>query len=285
MAFRFSTGLRNKLLGKTVNTVENGSFNADASGWSAIDATLAVVSGGYAGNCLQVTNTTSAKGYAYQAQVVKKGHRYMVELYHKNGTVAGRIKIGTSPNDGTFVNKSLDDSDWTRYLFLVEVPDTVNTIYITLQVDSAVQNDTSLFDEVKCIWEASSLKEIFKNSKLIIYTGSQPSSPDEAPLGTKLVEITTNASGEFDLEFDEASNGAIDKKPTDNWSGWAVASGTAGWFRLITNGDSEVYSEEDCRIDGAVGTANAELIMADTEITNGSIQTISVFRISIPETL
>jgi len=285
MAFRFSTGLRNKLLGKTVDTVENGSFTADTSGWSAIDATLASVSGGQDGNCLQVTNTTSANGYAYQAQIVKKGHRYMIEIYHKNGTTTGRIKIGTSANDGSYVDEALDDSDWTKHLFLIDVPDTVNTIYITLQVNSVVANDTSLFDEVKCKWESSSLKEIFKNSKLIIYTGAQPTSPDEAPIGTKLVEITTNASGEFDLEFDEASNASIDKKPTDNWSGWAVATGTAGWFRLITNGDSEVYSENDCRIDGAVGTANAELIMADTDISSGSIQTISVFRISIPETL
>ena len=281
MAFRFSTGLKNKLLGKTVDLIENGSFNSDASGWSAIDATLQAVDGGYEGKCLQITNTTDANGYAYQGKPVKMGHRYMLELYHKNGTAKGRVKVGPDINNGSYVDEELDDSDWTRHLFLIEVPDSVNTIYVTLLVESTTANDTTLFDEISCKWEASSIKEIFKNSKLILYTGTQPDSPDEAPVGTKLVEITRDASGNFDLRFDEADNGAIDKVPTDNWSGWATADGDAGWFRLITNGDSGVYSEADCRIDGAVGTANAELIMADTHITNGSIQTISVFRISI----
>ena len=281
MAFRFSTGLKNKLLGKTIDLIENGSFNSDASGWSAIDATLQAVEGGYEGKCLEITNTTTAKGYAYQGKPVKMGHRYMLELYHKNGTAPGRVKVGPDIDDGSYVDEVVDDGVWTRHLFLIEVPDTVNTIYVTLAIESETANDTTLFDEIKCKWEASSIKEIFKNSKLIIYSGTQPDSPDEAPVGTKLVEITKNASGDFDLEFAEAEDGSIDKVPVDNWSGYATADGDAGWFRLITNGDSGVYSETDCRIDGAVGTANAELIMADTHITNGSIQTISVFRISI----
>ena len=281
MALRFSTGLKNALLGLTRDSVQNGSFTSDTSGWSAIDATLSSVSGGQSGNCLQIQNNTNANGYAYQAQTVKNGHRYMLELYHKNGTGQGYVKVGTSANDGTFVDEhGLDDSDWTKYYFLVE--STVQgSIYLTLGVDDATSGHTTLFDEVKFIWEASSIKEIFENSKLIIYTGSQPASADDAPIGTKLVEITKNSSGNFDLVFDEASDGSINKVPSDNWSGQAINSGTAGWFRLLVNGDTEVYSTTDPRIDGAVGTSNAELIMADTNITSGSVQTISVFRLSV----
>jgi len=281
MALRFSTGLKNILLGLTRDSVENGSFTADTSGWSAIDATLASVSGGQDGNCLQITNNTSAKGYAYQAQQVKNGHRYMLELYHKNGTGQGFVKVGTSANDGTFIDQAaLDDSDWTKYYFLIE-SNVQGSIYVTLGVDDATSGHTTLFDEVKFTWEASSIKEVFKNSKLIMYTGSQPASADDAPIGTKLVEITKNGSGNFDLVFDEAEDGSINKVPADNWSGQAVASGTAGWFRLIVNGDSEVYNTDDPRIDGAIGTANAELVMADTNITVDSVQTISVFRLSV----
>ena len=279
MALRFSTGLRNKLLGKTVNTVTNGSFSSDTSDWSAIDATLASVSGGQSGNCLQITNNTSSQGYAYQAQSVKHGHYYLIDLYHKNGTAQGVVKIGTSPNDDSLGSRTLNDTDWAHYFFLVEAPD-VTSIYITLVVNSNTSGDTTLFDEVRCIWESSSIQEIFKNSKLLIYSGTQPSSADEAPTGTKLVEITVNGSGDFNLQFEDAGDGSINKVASDNWSGTAIADGTAGWFRLIAVGDSGVYSTSDPRIDGSVGTANAELIMADTNITTGSVQTISVFKLN-----
>lgn len=279
MALRFSTGLKNKLLGKEVDVVSNGSFDSAVTGWSQYYCSASSETGGQSDNCAKVANNSSAQGYIGQQLTVKPDHVYLIEVYHKNGDTTGFIKIGTSVNDGTYESRNVDDSDWTLYRFYV-VP-TTTTLWITLGVGSSVNAEYTYFDEVKCLWAADSIWEIFKNSKISIYTGSQPASADDPPSGTKLVDITTAGSGDFDLEFEEAEDGHITKKLNATWSGTAVAAGTAGWFRLYTVGDSEASSEEDCRLDGAISTSGAELIMADPVIENNSVQTISVFKLTI----
>lgn len=279
MALRLSTGLKNKLLGKTVDLVTNGSFTSSTTGWSANNAILSSVTGGQSGNCLEVKNNSTASGYAFQSFTVKPYHRYLVTLYFKKGlSASGFIKIGTGQNDGTYADVTVSDTSWTRHSFLVQP--TTDALFITLGNTSTTTNDTSLFDEVVCEWEASSLKEIFYKSKLCIYSGTQPGSADDTPTGVKLVEITVAGSGNFDLEFDEASNGAITKVPNATWSGQATATGTAGYFRLITHGDSTASSTTDCRIDGAIGST-AELVMADPNLTTGQVVTISTFKFYI----
>jgi hypothetical protein len=280
MTLRFSTGLKNKILGKTVDLVNNGTFDASVTGWSQYYATAASVTGGQSNNCVEITNNSSAQGYIAQNLTVKPGHTYLIEIYHKNGLANGFIKIGTAANDGTYESESgLNDTNWTLRRFFI-VP-TSDVLWITLGVDSSVASDTTKFDEVTCIWEADSIQEIFKNSKILIYSGSQPASADDAPSGTLLCEITTAGSGNFDLEFDEATSGYITKKLTATWSGTVQNTGTAGWFRLITYGDSMASSTDDCRIDGAIATSGAELVMADTALIAGAVQTISVFKLTI----
>ena len=63
--------------------------------------------------------------------------------------------------------------------------------------------------------------------------------------------------------------GVLTKETTD-WSGVAVASGTAGWFRVYsdssdTKGTSTAYK----RLDGAISTSGAELNLSSTAITSG----------------
>jgi hypothetical protein len=87
--------------------------------------------------------------------------------------------------------------------------------------------------------KGGSLKDVFKDGVLKIYSGSQPSSPDSAVSGTLLVTVTLSSSafvaGAFDngLEFGAAASGAISKATGATWSGAAVASGTAGYFRMV----------------------------------------------------
>lgn len=105
--------------------------------------------------------------------------------------------------------------------------------------------------------------------KIRIYTGSQPASADDAATGTLLVE--------FDLQnpaFGAASNGqaSLAGVPIQATAG---ASGTAGWFRMLTSGGGTV-------LDGAVGQGSGELSLDNTNIANGQTVRITSLTLSIP---
>ena len=89
--------------------------------------------------------------------------------------------------------------------------------------------------------KGGSVKDIFKDGVLRIYSGSQPASADNAVAGTLLAEITENAAafvaGAFGngLEFGDAASGAISKAVAETWQALGLAAGSAGWFRLVAN--------------------------------------------------
>ena len=134
------------------------------------------------------------------------------------------------------------------------------------------------------------LKTMYTDGVLEIRSGTQPTSSDDAETGTLLLRITI-ASGAFTpgaagngLEFDTPASGKISKIPGDVWSGAAVATGTAGWFRFYNNdyetGDDAGATKE--RFDGACGTSGAELNLSSTSITSGATTTIDQFDITFP---
>lgn len=288
MALKFSTGLRNKLLGININKVTNGSFTTDVTGWTPVDAVLSSVSGGQSGNCLQIAESGGTNpGKAYQDIETKAGHLYILEVYFKRGTSAsGKVMIGTTSDENAIWDTgNLTYTTWTKVpgnnassekgQIVFEALEA--TTRITLQSNDTANGTTSFFDEVKCISLARSIQDLFSGCYIKIYTGTQPSSPDAAPTGTLLVTIDSqNNTG---LHFDDATGGVLVKKATETWSGTAVATGTAGWFRIIAKGDSGGASTTDERIDGACGTAGAELTMSSTAIVQGAVQSISTFQL------
>lgn len=141
-----------------------------------------------------------------------------------------------------------------------------------------------------CSFKGGSLKDVFQDGVLRIYSGSQPTSPDSAVAGTLLMEITVSAgafsAGAFTngLEFGDAASGAISKASGETWQAVAAASGTAGWFRFVGNAtDSGAGSTSLPRIDGSVGTSGADLNMSGTSITAGATYTIDTFTLTLPE--
>jgi hypothetical protein len=83
--------------------IVNGTFDTDATGWSASSlASLSVVdSGGADGNRLRVTNTGTGVSYAFQAfaTVVGVGYRVKADLFQ--GTAgAPTLFIGNSQGSG-----------------------------------------------------------------------------------------------------------------------------------------------------------------------------------------
>ena len=82
-------------------TIANGGFDSDTTGWGVINGTIASVAGGQSGNCLELTMT----GGTYQAATSSSftpilGDLYKFDTYVKSGTSGNspfQISIGGSP--------------------------------------------------------------------------------------------------------------------------------------------------------------------------------------------
>ena len=133
------------------------------------------------------------------------------------------------------------------------------------------------------------LKEVIEGSDgagffIDIYSGTRPTSPDTAATGTKLVRITAAAGAKMNLESAVTSAGVIDKEGDETWAGTAVASGTAGYFRIVTNSDDgTTTSTSVVRIDGTVGTSGADLNLTSTTIASGAPVSISAGSFTLPQ--
>jgi hypothetical protein len=138
--------------------------------------------------------------------------------------------------------------------------------------------------------EGGSLKDIMRDGVLRIYSGAQPSSPDNAVSGTLLIEVSVDAGafahGAFanGLEFGAPSSGQISKGAGETWQDQGLANGTAGWFRFCGNpSDTGAASTSLPRLDGSVGTSGADLNMSSTSVVSGSTYTIDTLTLTLPE--
>ncbi len=112
-----------------------------------------------------------------------------------------------------------------------------------------------------------------------LYSGSQPASSDDAKPGasTLLAIITPLAC------TGAASSGSISIDAAVSVN--AVATGTAGWFRLHESGDAtpDNASTTAARIDGTVGTSGANLnFPGGTSIQSGAPVKLDTFTINAP---
>ena len=112
-------------------------------------------------------------------------------------------------------------------------------------------------------------KSIQGNSELRIYTGSQPASANDAATGTLLVAISLPATA---FNSADPAGTPIQLTKTGTWSGSAIATGVAGYFRLIHVGN-------DARLDGSVTASGGggELELDSTSIADASTVSITQF--------
>lgn len=103
---------------------------------------------------------------------------------------------------------------------------------------------------------------------LSIYTGSQPAAANDAATGTKLVDIMING-------FNDPANGSATLNTSTPNTGTAVATGTAGWGRIVGG------SGGGC-IDGTVGTSGTDFTINSTSITNGATVTLTAMTVTQP---
>jgi hypothetical protein len=102
-----------------------------------------------------------------------------------------------------------------------------------------------------------------------LYEGVQPGGPGVAVgAQVKLVTLTFSVDA-----FNDAVNGVATANPIA--AGVAVAAGTATWFRIKNGAGAAV-------MDGSVGTANADLILATVAISIGLSVPCSSFILTHP---
>jgi hypothetical protein len=99
-----------------------------------------------------------------------------------------------------------------------------------------------------------------------IRTGSQPASANTTASGTLLATITLPAS-----PWATAASGSVAKQGT--WSATAVATGTAGYARLINGANA---------IDVSVGVSATDWIIDNASILNGGTVTIVTAALTAP---
>ncbi|MBF0345272.1 MAG: hypothetical protein HQL06_13715 [Nitrospirae bacterium] len=291
MALRLSTGLRNKILGINTNMFTNGTFASDFSTWSQLSGATVRNSGTGANGTTGFASCTGSgsavgKFTTASAVAVKSNQLYKLTYYFQkpiSGGVSGKCLVGTTSGGNELVEVVHDDTagSWIKKELIFRTGASTTSIYLSFQTATTGGSDTCCFDEITLSHAAESLQEVFYKGFIKIYTGSQPTSSNDAPSGMLLCTIYSDGTA-AGLSFGEASGGVMAKTISETWSGTAVATGTAGWFRLVAPGDSGSSSQTDERLDGSVATSGAQLNMSSTSIVSGAVQTISTFSITMP---
>ncbi len=105
-----------------------------------------------------------------------------------------------------------------------------------------------------------------------IYSGSPPTNPGDASTGVLLVSPTFGSPA-----FASASSGTTTANAIG--SATAVASGTAGYFRMRPSGGGDTSAVYQ----GTVGTSGCDLNLNSTTIVSGNTVAISAYNLTDPD--
>lgn len=106
-------------------------------------------------------------------------------------------------------------------------------------------------------------------------------------LGTCTVTATITTStisstrGTF-LQLGPTAAGIVSKISTETWSGVNVATGVAGYFRIVQPGDDGTLSTTQPRVQGTCGTTGADWNMDSVQFTSGATTTVNTGSIQLP---
>lgn len=114
-------------------------------------------------------------------------------------------------------------------------------------------------------------------AKLRIYTGSAPAGPGSAPTGTLLAEITLN-----DPSFAGASAGVAALSTSPALSTTAVATGTAGYARVVDSTQAAGSGLGVCDLTVSATGGGGEVQLASTSIASGVTVSVTSGSITMP---
>lgn len=127
-----------------------------------------------------------------------------------------------------------------------------------------------------------SFKSIMDGGILAIFEGAPPASADEAVPGPPILVLTADGVGGA-LHFAAAAeNGAIGKDSSELWKGTITTTGQASWFRYMAPSDTGGQSLTEPRIQGTIGVAGTDMLMANTTLTATEEFTLNYFTVVLP---
>lgn len=313
MSLKLSTGFRNLMLGlKGAEKCTNGTFASDVSSWTSssdtnkagtiswVNASGAESTTGHAK--LANAGTGTDYGCCYFTATLLPNKWYEVSMYFKQtGSTDSdgvRVCLGLNTAGGADdriygysrnIAKADYGSGWTQFTFRFFTT-TASSAVATLSARCTVQNYAATanqevwIDQVRLKECSQTWSEMFNDCSINIYGTAQPASADTAAGGTPLCTIYSDgATATAGLGWATPDSGAIAKSGTETWSGQVAADGTALWFRIFRTGeDPNATSTVNSRVDGTISTSGADLNMSNTALTNGSLQAINSFQITLP---
>jgi hypothetical protein len=255
MALKLSTGLRNFLMGEGSlrKAFEDGILNiySGAAPAGADDAATGVL----------LAKITKASG------AVVAGERSTPQI--------GLITIGShNPGETFIVNVTVDGAGPTGYTF-TNTPDAGGVAEVAMKVAEMLNDIPQL-----CPVASGSDGNIFVMSRLAGLAFTIANGGGTGTISALTSEVKA-ASALNSLKLANPASGVIQKN-SDVWSGVGLATGTAGYFRLVTTLDTGLLSTTELRIQGNVSTSGAELNLSNINITLGATQTIDTFQLTEP---
>ena len=147
----------------------------------------------------------------------------------------------------------------------------------------SVRISTGLRNKILLGATGGGVKGALDGGKIYLYSGSPPASPDTGATGTNLGIVTLNGDGSTGVTFDAPVSGVLAKAAAETWQFVGLTDGQVGWFRFSAAGDTPTANSSTApRLDGTVGTAGADVTIGNTNIVNGSVNTIDNFTITQP---
>lgn len=157
----------------------------------------------------------------------------------------------------------------------------------SMVISGLTLTDEAAGDTVTITAQSKGFKDIFKNHIIHVYSGSAPSSADDAETGTLLLKITkqsgalTPGTATNGLNFDAIVSGVL-SKDSEIHSGVGLADGTAGYYRVYDNAEETGASTSAKRMQGTVGISSSDFLMSSTSITTSATTTLGTHNVTLP---
>lgn len=254
MALKISTGLRNFLTG------EGSLRKAFEDAVIKIYSGVAPSSPDDAASGVLLATITKASG------AVTAGDRSTPRRY--------KVNIGSHGSGETFkLNVTADGVGPTTYTY-TNTPDAGDADAVAKGVARMI-ND---IPQLRAVAAEAGTGNLYVQGNI---DGLDFTLADGSGTGTLTVTSVEASARANTLQLGAPAAGVISKN-SDIWSGVAVATGTAGYFRVLTSLDTGVLSTTEVRMQGNISTSGAELNLSNLNIVIGATQTIDTFELTLP---
>ena len=145
---------------------------------------------------------------------------------------------------------------------------------MALKVSTALRNK---------MLDTGALRTIMAGSFLKLYSGTVPSTADDAISGDSTLLCTISNGGSGVTFAATAAGGVIAKNASETWTGVNGAAGVATYYRLVTASDNGLAdsSAAQARVQGTIALAGADMNFTSTSLSNGATQTIDYFVLAL----